>query len=296
MVWERGRCGRPFVMRAPAVLKPGERRHARDHEGRERRHDRQAAAEPLQGRRDRWRRGWLLDPLPPREVRVEGRDPAGAGGAHGRIVVARGGNDPHAFVGSQYLPPAGLHHQSLQGDRGDLGSIRRLEQHRRFLSRVDAGVVRLSEARALQGALHGARPGVHLTQGGRRASPADRPEALLRGALGRARRRSRPLRRDLRLRQVGPRPRRAVFHAHPGGRDQPASGRLVGRGHAARHGPSRARRELRRALGARGRPHGGRRAAGAADGAPLPHHRADPDNRRADGGGGSRAPAGRHRL
>ena len=296
------RTARPFPRSGPAGVfspsasKPRECRHARDHEGRKRRACRQGASQPRQGRRHRWRRGRLLDPVPPREIRLEGRASAGALRTHRGIVVARGGDDSHAVVGPEHLPAAGLHDQPLPRDRGDLGPFRRPEQDRRLLPRLHQGLVRLSQARTLQGALHGARPGVHCARRSRPASSADRPEALLRGPLGRTRRRPRSLWRDPCLRQVGPRPRRAVFHADAGGRDQPAVRRLVGRGHAARHGQRRADRELRRAVGARGGPHGRRRAAGAADGAPLPHHRAAACDRGADGGRRRRPPAGGHRL
>ena len=58
---------------------------------------------------------------------------------------------------------------------------------------------------------------------------------------------------------------RAVAHAAPR--------RHLGRAHRQGHGARRARRQLRGTVGARGRPPGRHRAAGARDGAPLPHHR-----------------------
>ena len=67
-----------------------------------------AAARPLpshaRGRRDRRRRGGLLDSLPPRQVRLEGRDPAGARRAHRGLLLARGRDDPHALLGPPTFP------------------------------------------------------------------------------------------------------------------------------------------------------------------------------------------------
>ena len=57
-----------------------------------------------------------------------------------------------------------------------------------------------------------------------RPPSVDRPQALLRRALGRAGRRSRPRRRNLCLCQFRPRPRRAVLHEDTGGGDHPARG------------------------------------------------------------------------
>ncbi len=47
----------------------------------------------------------------------------------------------------------------------------------------------------------------------------------------------------------------------------------LGRGHREGHHPRRARRQRRRPVGARGRPHGRARAARPRHGAPVPHHR-----------------------
>ena len=58
----------------------------------------------------------------------------------------------------------------------------------------------------------------------------------------------------------------------------------MGRRHRAGHDPRRARRQRRRAVGARGRPHGRARAAGPRDGAPVPHHRGHAGGRRPGAG------------
>ena len=52
-----------------------------------------------------------------------------------------------------------------------------------------------------------------------------------------------------------------------------APGRLLGRRHREGQHPRRACRQLRRPVGARGRPHGRARTADTSDGAPLSHHR-----------------------
>ena len=204
---------------------------------------------PCEGGDHRRRRGRLLDPVSPGEVRLEGCGAAGAQRAYGGLVVARRRADPHHQLGPQHLAAPGLHHQPLQGDRGDLGPIGRPARHRRLLSRLERGLARLPQARALEGALYGPRPGVHLGRGGGPPPSADRFQPLHRGAVGPARRRHRPVGRDPRLRPLGPALRRRVPHPDPGHRDQPAPRRHLGRGHARRHDPRRDDRQRRRPVG-----------------------------------------------
>ena len=113
-------------------------------------------------------------------------------GAHERLELACGGADPHDQLGSEHQPAAGLHDQSVQGDRGDLRPFDRHAFHGRLLSGIEPGLVRLSEARALQGALHGAGSGVHQRRGGGAPSSAHRSEALHCRAVGSAGRRLDP--------------------------------------------------------------------------------------------------------
>ena len=81
-----------------------------------------------------------------------------------------------------------------------------------------------------------------------------------------------PTGRDPRLRQVRPAGRRRGPPAHQGGGARAATRRHVGRpARERRRDPRRACRERRRPVGARGRPDGRDRAAGARHGAPLPH-------------------------
>ena len=133
--------------------------------------------------------------------------------------------------------------------------------------------LRMAQAR---GRYLGHAHGDHLHQGGQGDQPAAGGAVLRRRAVRRGRGQRRPLRRHPRLRDLRPQPRRRGVHQHVGHRVEPTHRRHVGRDHRPRpHHPRRARRQLRRVVGPRGRTDGRARAAGAGDGAPLPDDRAD---------------------
>ncbi len=85
---------------------------------------------------------------------------------------------------------------------------------------------------------------------------------------------------DPRLRQGRADARRGDLPRNARVGDSSRAGRQLGRRHRQGHDRGRARRQRRRPVGARGRPHGRPRAAGARHGAPVPHLRGDARGRR----------------
>ena len=150
----------------------------------------------------------------------------------------------------------------LAATQGELDSLKLICSRARYLG-METEMITLAEALELQ--------------------PADRPEAFHRRAVARGRRPLRPVRHDARVRQGGAIARRVgrALHTRVQSLAQRA-GRQLGRRDRQGHRPRRARGQLRRPLGARDRPDGRHRAAGARDGAPLPADRGHP---RAEGPG-----------
>ena len=113
-----------------------------------------------------------------------------------------------------------------------------------------------------------ARPGerVHLDRGGQAPPSADRGRAFPGRAVRPVRGPRRPVGRDPRLRQGGADGRRRDPPLHAGDRADAGAGRRLARGHARGHDQGRDRGQCRRAVGARGRPPGRARAAGARHG------------------------------
>ena len=95
------------------------------------------------------------------------------------------------------------------------------------------------------------------------------------------------------LAKARPPARRAHLREHEGDRHPPGGRTRHGRRHRRGRDPRRVRRQLRRAVGARGRPHGGRQRAAAGGRALLRRHRCEPRHSPQPAGA---ARAGRVRL
>ena len=124
-------------------------------------------------RRDRWRSGGLLRALSPHETRHKRCAAARARRSDVRLDMACGGRISHAQRRSQRGQAAGIHDQSLPGDRGRVGPGDR----RASVGRRDAGLnprsFRLAEDGACAQPLSRRRDGADLGQGSEEAfSPA----------------------------------------------------------------------------------------------------------------------------
>ncbi len=221
-------------------------------------------------------------PVPPRPDRLDRRAAAREERAHLRLHLARGRRHAHLQRRGEHLAVAEIHDRPLSRDRGAVRPVLRPAPERRPDAGGHAGRTRQPEADLLAGTLprHGNRD--DHARAGARAEPADRPEAFHRRAVAGGRRPLRSVRHDARVRQGGAVAGRVGRAPHARPVVGSARGRQLGRRHRQGHGPRRTRGQLRRPLGARDRPDGRHRAAGAGDGAPLPADRGHP---RAEGPG-----------
>ena len=154
--------------------------------------------------------------------------------------------------------------------------ILRAASQRRIDARGDPGRTRQSEAHLFARALSRDGNRDDLARGGEALQSADRRPLFRRRALAGGRRTLRPLGHDACLRRRRPQARRFGRTLHQGSRASSAPRRFLGRCDRQGRGSRRACRQLRGTMGARDRPYGGRRIAGAGDGASLPRHRGDP--------------------
>ncbi len=229
-----------------------------------------------QGRHHRRRRRRRQRPLSPREDRLDRRAPHREERVDVRLDLARRRRHAHVQRRGEHLAAAEVHDRPLSRDRGIVGAVVRPAPERRPDAGGHAGRTRQPEAHLLPRPLprHGNRD--DHARGGARAQPAHRHEALHRRVVASRRRPLRSVRHDARLRQGGPQARRVGRTFYTRARTEAACGRQLGRRHRQGHGARRARRELRGPVGARSRPDGRHRVAGARDGAPLPAHRRHP--------------------
>ena len=244
----------------------------------------------------RRRRGRLQRPLPPRQARLEGRGPDRALGAHRRLDLARRRRHAHVQLRPQRRQAPGLHPQGLQGDRGGVRAVLRHPPHRRPHARRHARPARLPQHRPRPWPLP--RPGhrVHRSAGSSAHVADHEPRALCRCALRSQRRPYRPFGGDPRLRRGGAGRGGGHLPEQPCGGSPPAPRRHLGRGDGEGHAARGTCRERRRAVGARGRVDGRRRASLRADGAPVHRHRRGSRDRGVRGRRVRGRDAARHRL